>query len=103
MVNVKFKYSKRNFNLKFYILDDLIVDAILGKEFLISNNFVVDLPKMKIKIDKEYVVLKQSELNDNTNSCEFDKNLIEKLYMTKCDSESQKIIEKIENYSKDNF
>ncbi|KAG0437815.1 Protein DDI1 like protein [Dictyocoela muelleri] len=52
-LNINLSGTERYFNLNFYILENLLVDAILGNEFLFSNVCILDLKNYQMCIENK--------------------------------------------------
>ncbi|KAF9763216.1 hypothetical protein NGRA_1418 [Nosema granulosis] len=57
----KIEGSKRTYNIKFYVLESLPVPMILGNEFLINNDVVLNLKNRLIMIGDEVIRFEQDE------------------------------------------
>jgi predicted aspartyl protease len=52
---MKIKVEKDEYPINFYVLDKCVNDIVIGLNFLIRNNAIIDIKNKKIKLnDKEY-------------------------------------------------
>ena len=89
--------KKREYKVKFRLLENKNIETILGMDFLINNSAIINLKDMFINLDeKEYEIsIRKSIVN------EFDKSIIEKTNIFKID-ENQKQIEFINEIKSNN-